>query len=154
MCQEIGLVPLIDRLVQSDPQRTISVGEGIYALMLNGLGFVSSALYLSPDFFRDKLVDLLFRSDLSASDFNSHSLSSSLDAVYDYGINKLFFNVSLHCIKLYNIDITSRHLDGTTLSVHGTGYDQGEVGTIELKRGHDKQGQHDLRLFMLELISA
>jgi transposase len=152
VCQEIGLIGLIDSLVKSDPQRTISVGEGIYALILNGLGFVNSTLYLSPDYFRDKPVSVLFRRSLQAAVFNSHSLSSSLDAVYDYGIDKLFFNISLQSIKRYDIKLTSRHLDGTTVSVHGDGYGQSEKGTIALKRGHNKQGQHDLRQFMMELI--
>jgi transposase len=152
VCQEIGLVSLIDSLVKSDPQRPISVGEGIYSMILNGLGFVNSTLYLSPEYFRDKALSVLFRRHVEASAFNSHSLSSSLDAVYEYGIDKLFFNISLQSIKRYDIKLTSRHLDGTTLSVHGDGYKQSEKGTIELKRGHNKQGQHDLRQFMMELI--
>lgn len=152
VCREIGLVELIDSLVKSDPQRSISVGEGIYALMLNCLGFVNSTLYLSPAYFRDKPLGVLFRRAVQAEDFNSHSLSSSLDAVYEYGIDKLFFNISLQSIKRYGIELTSRHLDGTTLSVHGDGYGHSDVGTIALKRGHNKQGQHDLRQFILELI--
>jgi transposase len=51
ICKEIELVKLIDKLVCSDPQRKISVGEGIYALVLNGLGFGNTTLYLSPHFF-------------------------------------------------------------------------------------------------------
>ena len=39
VCEEIGLVSLIDKLTGSDPQRKVSVGQCIYAMVLNGLGF-------------------------------------------------------------------------------------------------------------------
>jgi transposase len=154
ICKEIELVKLIDTLVCSDPQRKISVGEGIYALVLNGLGFGNTTLYLSPHFFEDKPIEKLFRPGLVANDFGSHSLSSSLDAIYKYGISKLFFQIALHAVTRYGIQTTSSHLDGTTLMVHGDGYETNEPGVIELKRGHNKQHRHDLRQFLVHLICS
>jgi transposase len=154
ICKEIELVKLIDKLVCSDPQRKISVGEGIYALVLNGLGFGNTTLYLSPQFFEDKPIGKLFRSGLTAKDFGSHSLSSSLDAIYEYGIRKLFFQIALQSVTRYGIQTTSSHMDGTTLMVHGDGYETNEPGVIELKRGHNKQHRHDLRQFLVHLICS
>ncbi len=48
--------------------RNVSVGEAIQAMVLNALGFVGRALYLTPEFLRNKPVDLLIRLGLTADD--------------------------------------------------------------------------------------
>jgi hypothetical protein len=41
----LGITALIDRVIVQDPdQRTVSVGTGVKAMILNGLGFVNRAL--------------------------------------------------------------------------------------------------------------
>jgi hypothetical protein len=52
------------------PQRGVMVGESVLALVLNGLGFVSRPLYLTPAFFEtkpevDRFVKTVFRPFLS-----------------------------------------------------------------------------------------
>lgn len=156
VCDELGLVSLIDEFTQSDEQRKVSVGTCIYSMVLNGLGFANSTLYLTPEFFEDKALDVLIGEGIKATDLNSHSLSSALDAVHKAGIERLFFSLSLRAIKVYGVEIKSRHLDGTNFSVHGEKYKEGgeELGMIELKRGYNKQGRHDLKQFVLEMISC
>ncbi len=156
VCSEIGLVSVIDKLTESDAQRKVSVGGCIYAMVLNGLGFANSTLYLTPDYFQDKAVDVLLGEGIEASDLNSHSLSTALDAVYGVGISRVFFSIALRSLKVYGVGIKSRHLDGTNFSVHGDKYGVGdeELGLIELKRGYNKQGRHDLKQFVLEMISC
>ncbi len=154
VCKEIGLVELIDKLTESDPQRTVSVGQGTYAMILNGLGFANQTLYLTPEYYSDKPVDVLFEGDLDAKDLNSHSLGSTLDALWESGVSRLFFHVALRGVKQYGVKTLSRHLDGTNFAVHGGKYKEEGIGVIELKRGHHKQGRHDLKLFVLELICS
>ena len=51
MYDELGLGDLIDSLiVQDNRQRTVSLGQSIKAMVLNGLGFTHRALYLTPFF--------------------------------------------------------------------------------------------------------
>ena len=50
ICDEIGLVEMIDAQIK-DTGRKISVGVGVKAMILNGLGFVSRPLYLNVEFF-------------------------------------------------------------------------------------------------------
>jgi transposase len=38
-------------------KRKVSVGQAVQAMVLNGLGFVSRPLYLSPEFFENKPVE-------------------------------------------------------------------------------------------------
>jgi len=156
VCEEIGLVKLIDDLTGSDEQRKVSVGTATKAMVLNGLGFANRTLYLTPDFFSDKAVDVLLGTDILATDLNSHSLGTALDALYHNGISDLFYKVSLKAIRTYGIQIKSRHLDGTSFMVHGDKYREGgeKIGQIELKRGYNKQKRHDLRQFVFEMISA
>jgi len=156
VCEEIGLVDIINRLTKSDEQRKVSVGTATKAMILNGLGFANRTLYLTPDFFSDKAVDVLLGEDIEAADLNSHSLGTALDALYYTGISELFYNVSLQAIRRYGISIKSRHLDGTSFMLHGDSYQEGgeKIGQIEIKRGYNKQKRHDLRQFVFEMISA
>ena len=60
MYDELGIGELIDRLIiQDGDKRTVSIGQAIKGMVLNGLGFTHRALYLTPLFFRDKPVDRL-----------------------------------------------------------------------------------------------
>ncbi|MFK7982947.1 MAG: IS1634 family transposase [Saprospiraceae bacterium] len=156
VCEEIGLVKLIDKLTESDEQRKVSVGTASKAMILNGLGFANRTLYLTPVFFKDKAVDVLLGAKIKAEDLDSHCLGTALDAIYKAGISKVFYNVSLQSIKRYGIKIKSRHLDGTTFMVHGDKYKDGgeKIGQIELKRGYNKQKRNDLRQFVFEMISS
>ena len=51
-------------------------------MILNALGFVSRPLYLTPEFFSNKPVDLLIRPHLCAADFTDDSLGRALDTLY------------------------------------------------------------------------
>lgn len=63
--QEIGLIEAIDQQVGL-VQRKISCGQAVQAMVLNALGFSSRALYLMPDYLRNKPIDLLIAPGLSA----------------------------------------------------------------------------------------
>ena len=52
VCDRIGLVDTIEK-------RKVSVGESVGAMILSALGFVSRPLYLTPEFFSNKPMDLL-----------------------------------------------------------------------------------------------
>ncbi len=153
VCKDIGLIDTIDNLTDSDPQRNVSVGEAVYAMILNGLGFSNRTLYLTPEFFKDKPIEILMGKDFQASHFNDDSLGRALDACYSTGVEKIFYNISSQAINKYDVDVESRHLDGTTFSVTGDKY-KSEHGTIEIRQGYNKQKRHDLPQFVFQLISA
>jgi hypothetical protein len=83
ICQQIVLVEQIDAYV-GVTGRKVSVGEAVQAMVLNVL--VGRALYLTPEFFENKPVDLLIREGLMADDFNDDSLGRSMDILYNAGI--------------------------------------------------------------------
>ena len=83
--KDLKLIEMIDERIPTSPQETITTGEAVAGMILNGLGFTSEPLYLSPEFFSDKPLSNLFdRNDIGASNFNARKLSDSLDDVYKY----------------------------------------------------------------------
>jgi transposase len=52
MYEELGIGTVIDHTIAQDAtQRTVSLGQAVKAMVLNGLGFVNQQLYLVPNFF-------------------------------------------------------------------------------------------------------
>jgi transposase len=80
-CRQIGLIEQIDKYVGTT-ERKVSVGEAVQAMVINALGFVGRALYLTPEFFNNKPVEILIREGLTAEDFNDDSLGRALDMLY------------------------------------------------------------------------
>ena len=72
MCEELEIAETIDHLL-GPSRRQVSVGEAVVAMVLNGLGFVSKPLYLSPEFFENKPVSLLVAPHLCADDLSQFS---------------------------------------------------------------------------------
>ena len=74
MCDELGIGELVDRLiVQDEEKRLVSVGQAVKAMVLNGLGFVNRALYLTP-LFQDKPVERLIGEGIEAEQLNDDML--------------------------------------------------------------------------------
>ena len=60
MYEELGIGEYLDEQIAQDRKmRHVSIGQAVKALVLNGLGFVNRALYLTPQFFADKPTELL-----------------------------------------------------------------------------------------------
>ena len=113
--EEISLVEIIDSRVKNHGNWEVSVGYCVKAMIINGLGSTTWVLYLTPNFFKDKLIDLLVGPVITAESLNKDSLSPALDALYEYGVSKLFMIISFFVYKLYNIPMLAKHLDSTTL---------------------------------------
>lgn len=72
-------------------------------MILNGLGFVGRALYLTPDYFGNKPVDFLIEPELSAADFNDDTLARCLDDLYEAGVTEVFYKVVAHAMQVHGI---------------------------------------------------
>ena len=91
ICHEIDLIETIDQAV-GPSDRKVSCGAAVQAMVLNGLGFTSRALYLMPQYLDNKPVDLLVAPDLSAEDFNDDTLGRSLDQLFETGVTADFMS--------------------------------------------------------------
>ena len=95
------------------------MGEAVLALVLNGLGFVSRPLYLTPAFFETKPVGCLIREGLTEEDLNENTLGRALDDLFQAGLSSLFLKVASRVVGLSERMKTFLpfHLDSTSFTL-------------------------------------
>jgi len=93
--KDLGIIEMIDARIPPDDREMITTGEAIAGMILNGLGFSNRPLSLTPQFFENKPLELLFRDGVHPAHFNRFKLGRSLDDAYDYGCNLLFSEIAL-----------------------------------------------------------
>ena len=152
--REIGLVETIDKKV-GQTGRKVSCGEAVLAMVLNVLGFSSRALYLLPDYLRNKSVDLLIRADLKPDDFNDDSLGCSLDDLYASGVTEVFASVASKALSTYGVEHRFVHLDSSSFHLHG----QYDVETpdeemITITHGYSRDHRPDLKQVVAQIITS
>ena len=86
ICDEMGLVEQIDKLLGTHPQEIISPGQGVKAMILNGLGFVSAPLYLFEKFFVGKATEHLLGKGIRPEHLNDDRLGRILDKLAESGL--------------------------------------------------------------------
>src|SRR5882724_2480660 len=79
--KDLGLIEMIDARLLVHDQEEITAGEAVAGMILNGLGFSDRPLTLTPQFFANKPLDLLFREGVDAEMFNRFKLGRTLGRV-------------------------------------------------------------------------
>jgi len=154
ICQQIGLVEQIDTYVGAT-ERKVSVGEAVQAMVLNALGFVESALYLTPEFFDNKPVDLLIREGLTAEDLNDDSLGRALDMLYNADITQVFFCVAFRALSAFGIEHDFVHLDNTSFSLEGDyAIPSEDPRAVRIAHGYSRDHRPDLKQVVVSLICS
>src|SRR5436853_7651919 len=64
--KDLGLIEMIDARLLVHDQEEITAGEAVAGMILNGLGFSDRPLTLTPQFFANKPLDLLFHEGVRA----------------------------------------------------------------------------------------
>ena len=151
----LGLVELIDDIVpQCEEKRTVSIGQAIKAMVINGLGFANHTLYLMPEFFADKPVERLIGPDIIAEDLNQNMFGRCLDTVYEMGVTELYMKLSTHTVKQLELPCLGTHIDTTSFHVDGDyNSDQEPVqGVVTITKGYSRDHRPDLNQVGLQLI--
>lgn len=154
ICREIGLAEVIDQRV-GPSDRQVSVGQATQAMVLNGLGFSSRALYLTPEFFANKPVELLVGEGITAEMLNDDTLGRALDAVYEAGVTELFAAVADAGCRRYGVQERYKHLDSSSFHLHGA-YDTAEPEreAVHITYGYSKEERPDLKQVVVNLITS
>ena len=154
VCDRIDLINTIDTFI-GPTKRKVSVGEAVKAMILNALGFVSRPLYLTPEFFSNKPMDLLIGPHRSASDFTDDCLGRALDTLYEQGVTELFATVASKALSTYDIDHRFVHLDSTTFSFQGS-YDTetDDEHAIQITHGYSRDQRPDLKQAVVHLLCS
>ncbi|MHC5725040.1 MAG: IS1634 family transposase, partial [Nostoc sp.] len=165
----IGLVDIINELVGQEAQEKISPGHVVKAMILNGLGFVSSPLYMFPEFFKDKPCEHLIGEGVKAEYLNDDKLGRVMDKLFIKGLTEIFLAITINVIQQFNISLKSSHLDSTSLHLHGeyntsvpdviihNNSSNGQIKSpqaIEITYGYSRDHRPDLKQFIIDLISS
>jgi transposase len=117
----IGLISKVDTRLPLSLNKGVktTIGQRVSAMILNGLGFINTRLYMFPEFLENKPVGRLIGKNLVAEDFNDDALGRALDSIHEYGTNKLFTEIAFEIGVEQGLLGKSIHVDSTSLSVHG-----------------------------------
>src|SRR5262245_13014956 len=110
---------MIDARLMPNSQEEITPGEAMAGMILNGLGFANRPLSLTPQFFANKPLDLLFRKSVRTEMFNRFKLGRTLDAVHAYGCDLLLSELALAVCAHEGIALRFHHLDTTSFALTG-----------------------------------
>lgn len=152
MIKDLGLISMIDARIVPDAQEEITPGEAIAGMILNGLGFANRPLSLTPQFFANKPLDLLFRDGVQAEMFNRFKLGRTLDEVHAYGCDLLFSELALAVCVQEGIAQRFHHLDTTSFSLSGDYVPESDEQAITITHGYSKDHRPDLKQAVLELM--
>jgi len=150
--KDLGLISMIDTRIVPDEQEEITPGEAVAGMILNGLGFANRPLSLTPQFFANKPLDLLFREGVQAEMFNRFKLGRTLDEVHAYGCDLLFSELALAVCVQESIEQRFNHLDTTSFSLSGDYVPESDEQAIRITHGYSKDHRPDLKQAVLELM--
>lgn len=171
---EIGLVDQINKILGQHPQEKVSAGQAVKAMILNGLGFVSGTLYMFPKYMDSYACEHLIGEGVLPEHLNDDRLGRVLDQLYLKGLSGIFTLIALAAVKKYGVDLSSLHLDSSSLHLHGE-YKTGlpEVAfernastenedrilelapqPINITYGYSRDHRPDLKQFIIELICS
>ena len=112
----------------------ISHGERVAAMIMNGLGFIDSRLYLFPEFLSDKPLDRLFNRHVKPEWFNDDASGRYFSLRY----TELCFAIG-----------QSRGLLGKRAYIDTTAIESDNNNILWPKQGYAKSGRHDLKQMLL-----
>ena len=152
-CRDLGIGSKINGLLgPKHPQRVVSAGSSVVAMILNGLGFTNHRLYLTSKFFENKPVARLLGEPIEAASLTDDTLGQTLDEIAAYGSSKLFAEVAFDIALEQNLLSDQNHLDTSTLSVQGQyTHSTANDSAPHLTYGHSKDHRPDLKQLVLSL---
>ena len=79
--KDLKIIEFIDEKLGIYEGESLSAGETVAGMIINGLGFSNKPMSLTPLFFEHILLPLLFRENVKADDFNRFKLGRILGGV-------------------------------------------------------------------------
>lgn len=149
--QDTGLMEVVNTQLSAS-EGSVPHGYRVGAMILNGLGFINTALYMTPRFFYDKPLDLLLGEGVTAEQLNDDSLGRCLDKIAAYGTTKWYSEIALSVVTKAGLLSRMAHLDSTTLSLYGS-YDVIDDVSPKPLLGYSKDHRPDLKQVTLQCVS-
>jgi transposase len=150
--KDLKIIELIDDNLGIYEGESLSAGETIAGMIINGLGFSNKPLSLTPLFFEHIPLELLFREGVKADDFNRFKLGRVLDRCHRYGTELLFSKIALNVCQQEKVDTRFNSTDTTSFVLTGDYLGKTDEDTVEIKLGYSKDHRPDLKQIMLEMM--
>jgi transposase len=168
---EMELVEEVNKIVGIKTKETLTPGQVMKAMILNGLGFLSAPLYLFEEFFVGKATEHLIGEGVLAENLNDDKIGRELDKYYQVGTTKIFTTVAIKAAHKFQVEMHSIHLDGTSMSVEGEYKKEieeideikpeieenklerePEIKAIKIVHGYSRDKRPDLKQFIIDMI--
>ncbi len=139
ICKELRIADRTNEKLNSGSNRLLSFGHATVAMILNGLGFANTRMYMTQQFFEDVPVDILIGQGITPELIHDDALGDTLDAIYAYGSSKFFSEIAFAIALEQNMLDDIYHTDTTTISVYGKyDTDAGETNLLKIVQGYSK----------------
>jgi len=154
---DLKIVEIVNQWVGVDEPEPVSAGMIIKSMILNGLGFSSRPLTLSPQLFQNIAMEHLFGPGITPDLFNRHQIGRVLDTIFESDGSALFSQLSKEAGRTENVETRVQSLDTTSFSTFGE-YPESddelpaEAQPISITYGHSKDRRPDLSPAVVELI--
>jgi transposase len=164
---EMELVEEVNKIVGIKTKETLTPGQVVKAMILNGLGFLSAPLYLFGEYFVGKATEHLIGEGVLPEHLNDDKLGRELDKYHQIGTTKIFTAVAIKAAHKFQVEMDSVHLDGTSMSVEGEYKKEieeidetrenkleiePEMKAIEIVHGYSRDKRPDLKQFIIDMI--
>lgn len=152
---ELGIIEKIDLRIKFNEKKgsIVSHGRRVAAMLINGLGFMNSRLYMTSHFFQDKPIGQLLDAEITAEHLNDDSLGRCLDKIADYGVTQLYSELAFEIASEKKLLSRRLHLDNTSLTLQGR-YETSEDENPKPAYGYSKAHRPDLKQVMLSLVQG
>jgi transposase len=164
---EMELVEEVNKKVGLRTKETLSPGQVMKAMILNGLGFLSAPIYLFDTFFVGKATEHLIGEGVTPEQLNDDRIGRALDKYYQAGTTKLFTAIALKAAMKFQVETKSVHLDSSSISVEGEykslqeksqgneakcSEKESEMKAIKIVHGYSRDRRPDLKQFIIDTI--
>lgn len=149
---DLGIINLINERLGIDSDEKVTAGEAVAAMIINGLGFTDRPLSLTPQFFENCPLELLFGRKIAADELNRFKLARTLDRIFDYGCDTLFAELSMSACKQEGVDTRFGHHDTTSYSMTGQHLPDEGAEAVTVTYGHSKDHRPDLKQVVQEMM--
>ena len=150
--KDFELIEMINARLIPDAQATLTPGEAVAGMLLNGRGFAHRPLSLTPQFFARRPLALLFREGVDAEMFHRFKLGRTLDAAYADGCDLRFQELALAVCAHEGLDRRFNHLDTTSGALSGEYIPESDEPAMTIPPGDSKDHRPDLKHAVLELM--
>ena len=153
-CQDIGLADYFEQhMPTTSPQKKLSHGDCVVAMLLNGLGFTGRTLHMYPQYFASKPVARLLGKPVEAEAINDDVLGRCLDKLYEVGVSELYEGLASKVVNHLGLSCETVHLDATSIHVDGNYETEDDYQGIRLMRGYSRDNHPELNQVVLNLIT-